>query len=109
MAGCERAKAPLPMSVHIDWARRDREWRRIRFCPIEGRRRRMYGWFQHWYGWTVTCLGCGDRWQDGELGARPFKRGWRREAIAAAKKAWAAAPHGRPAKFTEDELRAVFG
>jgi hypothetical protein len=65
------------------------ESRRIGFCPIEGRRRRFYVRFQHWYGAEWHCLGCGDRWQDGELGSRPFMRGWRKEAIARAKRDWA--------------------
>lgn len=35
--------------------------------------------FEEWYGWTITCLNCGDRWQDGELCLRPFQRNWREE------------------------------
>lgn len=88
---------------------RDREWRRIMACPTEGRRRRFYGWFQHWYGWTWTCLGCGDSWADGERGYRPFKRGWRKEAISRAVAAWNAAPHGRPAPISEEEWQRVYG
>ena len=41
----------------------------------------MLGWLAPWYGWTLTCLGCGDRWLDGERLERPFMRGWRQEAI----------------------------
>ena len=66
------------------------EIRRIQFCPVEARRRRFYGRFQHWYGWEWYCLGCGDRWSDdGEMGSRPFERGWRVKAIAKAKGRWA--------------------
>jgi hypothetical protein len=64
------------------------EVRRIRFCPTEGKRRRAYERFQHYYGWESYCLGCGDRWQDGEMGSRPFMRGWRKEAIARHKANW---------------------
>ena len=64
------------------------EARRIRYCPTEDKRRRSYERFQHWYGWESTCLGCGDRWQDGEMGSRPFMRGWRKDAIARAKGHW---------------------
>jgi hypothetical protein len=65
------------------------EARCIQFCPIEDRRRRFYGYFQHWYGWSWYCLGCGDRWSgEGELGSRPFMRGWRKEAIARHKAWW---------------------
>ena len=39
--------------------------------------RRCLATFQEWYGWTITCLTCGDRWQDGEILPRPFARGWR--------------------------------
>jgi hypothetical protein len=64
------------------------ETRRIQVCPTEGRRRRFYVRFQHWYGSEWYCLGCGDRWQDGERGARPFARGWRQEAIRRAREGW---------------------
>lgn len=64
------------------------EERRIAMCPVEHKRRRIYCRFQHWYGWEMYCLGCGDRWADGELGSRPFMRGWRKEAIARHKRYW---------------------
>lgn len=28
-----------------------------------------------WYGSDATCLGCGERWNDGEMCPRPFARG----------------------------------
>jgi hypothetical protein len=68
------------------------EVRRIALCPIEHKRRRIYGYFQHWYGWQWYCAGCGDRWADGELGSRPFERGWRAKAIARHKEWWNGAP-----------------
>lgn len=69
------------------------ERRSIQFCPVCKGRRRFYGYFQHWYGWSWHCLGCGDRWSgDGELGPRPFARGWRAEAIARHKAWWDRAP-----------------
>lgn len=37
-----------------------------------------------WYGAKLTCLTCGDAWSDGEREERPFRRGWRKDAIAAA-------------------------
>jgi hypothetical protein len=64
------------------------ETRRIEFCPTENRRRRFFVRFQHWYGSTWHCLGCGDAWQDGERGYRPFARGWRKDAIRRAKAGW---------------------
>lgn len=56
-----------------------------RKCPTCGRRRTMFASLQEWYGWHVTCLACGESWQDGERCSRPFVPGWRRRNIAAAK------------------------
>lgn len=50
-------------------------------CPTCERPRRMLFQFQDWYGGTLTCAGCGDRWMDGERGERPFCRGWRKDSI----------------------------
>jgi hypothetical protein len=72
--------------------------RRVLFCPTEGRRRRFYASFAHYYGWTYTCLGCGDRWMDGERGSRPFARGWRVQAIRRAKERWAGVTVGARAR-----------
>ena len=41
--------------------------------------------FQEWYGWMVTCLRCGESWQDGEMLMRPCEPGWRPKAIQAAR------------------------
>lgn len=41
--------------------------------------------FEEWYGWTNTCLNCGDSWMEGELLKRPFMRGWRKQAVEEAK------------------------
>jgi hypothetical protein len=45
----------------------------------------MLAQFQEWYGWTVTCTGCGERWQDGEHGGREFRPRWRQESIRRAR------------------------
>jgi hypothetical protein len=37
-----------------------------------------------WYGWMLTCLSCGDQWEDGERLERPFRRAWRKAAVAEA-------------------------
>ena len=67
-------------------------WSKVRQPVIEcfncKVRRRCLARFQDWYGWTITCLTCGDSWQDGEMIERPFQRGWRKEAVARAKKFW---------------------
>lgn len=39
-----------------------------------------------WYGASVSCLNCGDVWNDGERQPRPFYRGWREQNIAEMKK-----------------------
>jgi hypothetical protein len=41
----------------------------------------MLARFQEWYGWMLTCTGCGEQWQDGEHGGREFRPGWRQESI----------------------------
>lgn len=48
-------------------------------------------WGGAWYGPTLTCLGCGDAWTDGELHERPFQRGWRANSIAKAQRDWRSA------------------
>ena len=35
-----------------------------------------------WYGWNVTCLRCGDTWEDGEMLPRPWMPQWREKSIA---------------------------
>ncbi len=72
--------------------------RSIRECPTEGKPARMVDAFAPWYGWTNYCTGCGDRWQDGERGERPFARGWRGDAIRHAEKMYAVALSGAAAK-----------
>lgn len=66
--------------------------RRIATCPTEQRRRRFAGQdLGAWYGARWTCLGCGDTFGDGQRMERPFRRGWRQEAVAKAREVWAAA------------------
>lgn len=77
--------------------------RHVMRCPVCERKRRVVS---HWsaspyYAPSFTCCACGDSWSDGWLAERPFRRGWRREAIEAAKAAWAAAVAGWPARDAE--------
>lgn len=53
----------------------------VTYCPTCDRQRRMFGLFYEWYGATLTCAGCGEQWNDGERGERPFCPGWRRKNI----------------------------
>jgi hypothetical protein len=46
----------------------------------------MLGQFAERYGTTWTCCGCGDSWQDGERGERPFAPGWRKRSIEHARR-----------------------
>ena len=55
------------------------------------------GAFQEWYGWFITCLRCGDQWEEGERLPRPCRRGWRREHIQAARDRYRAY-HPKPAR-----------
>lgn len=73
------------MTLHILPARFTELRRMHRRCPTCARSRRMLGRFQPHYGWLVTCLGCGDSWQDGERMPRPFMRGWREKQIKEAR------------------------
>lgn len=57
-------------------------------CPVCGSDQRMAGFLQLWYGQTITCLGCGDMWTDGEMHPRPFKPRWRAENTAKAQQWW---------------------
>jgi hypothetical protein len=76
--------------------------RRITNCPTCKQRRRFAGFDGGpYYGPTLTCCGCGDTWTCGEMQDRPFKRAWRREAIAQAKRAW-----DRAGQFTRAEYEA---
>jgi hypothetical protein len=69
-------------------------FRKVIYCPTCMQRRRFVCRFQAWYGVDKTCLSCGDRWSDGELRPRPWRRGWRKESIAYARERWAtASPH----------------
>ena len=60
------------------------ERRRIK-CPT-CQRRTFIGALYEWYGWLITCLHCGDRWQDGERMPRPFAPGWRKDNVRRARK-----------------------
>lgn len=62
--------------------------RRVAYCPVCEKRRRMIGALQIWYATTWTCCGCGDSFTDGFRDPRPFTRNWRELSISAAKRRW---------------------
>ena len=59
-------------------------------CPTCERPRKSLATHYEWYGSTVTCAGCGDSWNDGEMQERPFAPGWRRQSIEHARAGLAA-------------------
>ena len=73
------------MSLHIHRPKTF-NWRTNRHCPTCERRRWFLASHAIWYGTTLTCLGCGDTWTDGERHERPFAPAWRERSIAAAKR-----------------------
>jgi hypothetical protein len=78
------------------------------YCPTCKKNRYFWGWFQEWYGWEITCLKCGDVWQDGERTERPFLRGWRKasvkSALAHARRSMSVAPRLQPTTNRADPL-----
>ncbi len=66
----------------------DRAVRKAVHCPTCNRVRPMAGYVAEWYGMTLTCIGCGDSWTDGEMHPRPFMRAWRAKSIARALDLW---------------------
>ena len=73
------------MTLHIH-APQPTEKRIVRTeCPTCERRTYFVDFFTPYYGWVMTCLKCGDKWEDGERLPRPFKPRWRAESKARAK------------------------
>ena len=81
--------ASFPRQLHRRWCHTCSS--RTRFAVRE------YGW----YAPTVTCCACGDSWTQGERHQRPFRRGWRKDAIAKAEQTWTEAE-----QYTEEDREA---
>lgn len=75
--------------------------KRYLHCPVCECITEMVERHEAWYGTTTYCCKCGDTWQDGDLGYRPFARGWRAKAAAYHRKLWDQATFG-PAPAVED-------
>lgn len=75
-------------AVHIHWTRTHAARKIRRRCPTCEKRTTFYCFFQEWYGWMVTCIACGERWEDGERLPRPFAPGWRKDNIRSARRRW---------------------
>lgn len=74
-------------------------FRRIEHCPTCGGDQRFAVRDAAWYGPTSTCCNCGDSWSEGERRQRPFRRAWRKAAIAAAEQTWEEAGAFDPADY----------
>jgi hypothetical protein len=72
-------------AIHLKFTRYSETRVGVVWCPTCERLRRMLCRFEVWYGWSVTCCGCGEQWEDGEQSERPFMRGWRRKNIEEAR------------------------
>ena len=70
--------------LHIHAPQPDRTEVKEIWCPNCGASREMLAEHVPWYGWGLTCLSCGDAWEDGERLPRPFKPRWREESITRA-------------------------
>ena len=55
-------------------------------CPTCDGDQKFMCEFYEWYGWSQTCLNCGERWNDGEREERPFMPAWRKKSIEEATK-----------------------
>lgn len=83
--------------------------RTVRRCPDCQEVRRLVGFDQIWYGITWTCVGCGRSFTSTEFLPKPFERGWRQRAMAAARERWPqAVALGSPAhrRWLHDQLTA---
>lgn len=65
--------------------------RAVRDCPVCGITDSAF--LSTWpgspyYPPSLTCTNCGDSWREGGLAERPFRRGWRQDAISRAADLW---------------------
>jgi hypothetical protein len=80
--------------------------RRLMRCPTCEMNTEHVEYFMGvYYGFDHTCTLCGDRWGDGELFPRPFRKAWRTEATRKARRDLA---HALPRDVYERRLRAEF-
>ena len=70
--------------------------RRYQRCPMCECTTEMVVRYELWHAPTVWCCRCGDSWSGGELHERPFRRGWRDEAVRRARQLWDLATYGEP-------------
>lgn len=73
--------------------------RAVAYCVTCDRRRPMAGTFGMYYGSALICFGCGDSYDSETCGTahsirdpRPFRRNWKAERLAAARRMWKDSP-----------------
>lgn len=69
-------------TIHICFSHFDEQIVEVQDCPTCKSPQQFFAQHQDWYGWTKTCLNCGDQWVDGQLCQRPFMPKWRENNIA---------------------------
>lgn len=57
-------------------------------CPTCDKRTTKIISFYEWYGPSVVCLACGERWNEEGREPRPFCRGWREDSVRKARMYW---------------------
>lgn len=76
------------MTLHVYAPRPLETLLRRKDCPTCERPSRMVVLTWEWYGPSVTCMRCGERWEDGEMMERPFAPRWRERSKEAARRAY---------------------
>ncbi len=91
--GCTPLIDGIGRTVGFACTPRYRDYKAVYRCPTcECRTEHVYR-DERWYGTTVMCTRCGDNWQDGELGPRPFYPRWRRDRVRKYRRLYDAARH----------------
>jgi ribosomal protein L37AE/L43A len=63
---------------------------RTTFCPTCKKDTLKLCQYFEWYGPSVVCLECGERWEGGERLPRPFAPKWREKSVERARNRMAA-------------------
>lgn len=76
----------LVSAVHISVPRYESVELKRYPCPTCNKVRFFVRCVEEWYGFTLICLRCGERFSDCSRHQRPFERGWRKKSIESAKR-----------------------
>jgi len=69
-----------PRPVKIDRIKRD--------CPTCEKETIFQEEVYEWYGGQITCLMCGDRWNEDGRANRPFARNWKVDRLDGVNRTW---------------------